>query len=48
MGFRNLADPALRDLPGYHEFLNVPLNDAEFVARPSRARRLLANFRRTM
>ena len=48
MGFRNLADASLRDLPGYNEFLNVSLDDAEFAAKPSRARRLLATFRQKM
>ena len=48
MGFRNLSDPVLREMPGYNEFLNVPLNDADFAARPSRARRLLATFRQKM
>lgn len=48
MGFRNLSDPALRDLPGYNEFLNVPLNDRGFETQPSRARRLLSTFRQTM
>ena len=48
MGFRNLSDPALLALPGYNEFLNVPLNDKGFEAQPSRARRLLASFRQAM
>ncbi len=48
MGFRNLTDPALRTLPGYNEFLNVPLDDAGFAAHPSRAQRLLATFRDKM
>ena len=48
MGFRNLSDPALRELPGYNEFLNVSLNDKAFETQPSRARRLLATFRQTM
>lgn len=48
MGFRNLSDPALRELPGYNEFLNVPLDDEGFAKQPSRARRLLTTFRRTM
>ena len=48
MAFRNLRNPALRDLPGYNEFLNVPLNDASFAAQPSRAQRLLAAFRQSM
>ncbi len=48
MGFRNLSDAILRELPGYNEFLNVPLNDMDFAAKPSRARRLLATFRQKM
>jgi hypothetical protein len=26
MAFRNLKDPGLRDIPGYSEFLNEPLD----------------------
>ena len=48
MAFRNLKDPALRTLPGYSEFLNVPLDDASFASQPSRAQRLLAAFRQGM
>ncbi len=48
MGFRDLTDPALREIPGYNEFLNVPLDDTSFAARPSRARRLLTTFRQKM
>ena len=48
MGFRNLSDPALREVSGYNEFLNAPLNDGGFEATPSRAQRLLATFRQTM
>lgn len=48
MGFRNLRDSSLRELPGYSEFLNLSLTDPSFVAQPSRARKLLATFRQKM
>ena len=47
MGFRNLADPALRIIPGYSEFLNTPL-DAAFKAAPTRAQKLLLSFKSKM
>ena len=48
MGFRNLADPVLRDLPGFSEFLNVSLDGARFFGQPSRVQRLLRTFRQSM
>ncbi len=48
MGFRNLTDPGMCDLPGYSEFLNVPLNDARYFGRPSRVQKLLRTFRHSM
>ena len=46
MGFRDLADPALAQLPGYSEFMNVPLTSPAYTENPTRARRLLSFFRR--
>jgi Sensors of blue-light using FAD len=48
MGFQNLNDPALRDTPGYSEFMNEPLDSEAFRTDPSRARRLLEVFRRNV
>ena len=48
MGFRNLSEPAVRAVPGYNEFLNVPLDDDFFAANPSRALRLLLTFKQKM
>lgn len=48
MGFRNLADPSLRELPGFSEFLNVSLDNARYFAKPSRVQRLLRTFRQSM
>ena len=45
MGFRNLADPALRGMPGYSEFLNVPLTEVSFTNSPTRAQKLLLSFK---
>ena len=44
MGFKDLGADV--DNPeGYSEFLNLPLNDHEFKADPSKAQRLLLTFR---
>jgi len=48
MGFRNLADADLRDVPGYSDFLNEPLDSPSFQASPTRAQKLLLMFRRQM
>lgn len=48
MAFRNLEDPVLRDIPGYSEFMNEPLDSAVFQKNPNHARRLLEVFRRNM
>jgi Sensors of blue-light using FAD len=46
MGFRNLKDPAIRELPGFSEFMNEPLNSDLFRKDANRARKLLGIFRR--
>ena len=46
MGFRDLSSPELRELEGYSEFMNVPLNASLFVDEPTRAERLLLIFKR--
>jgi lipopolysaccharide biosynthesis regulator YciM len=48
MGFRNLRDVTLEQVPGYSAFLNEPLHSAEFQADPSRAQKLLKMFREQM
>ena len=48
MGFRNLADPSLRELPGFSEFLNVSLANARYFGHPSRVQKLLRTFRQSM
>ena len=48
MAFRDLGDPALRDTPGYSEFLNAPLTADAFGSDPSASERLLLVFKRGM
>lgn len=48
MGFQDLQSAESRAIPGYHEFMNIPLNDASFSGNPSAARRLLLTFRRVV
>ena len=48
MGFKDLNDPALRENPGYSEFMNQPLDSPMFRTEPSKARKLLEVFRRNM
>lgn len=48
MGFRNLRDVTLREMPGYSPFMNDPLHAAGFEADPSRAQKLLRIFRQQM
>ena len=48
MGFRDLNDPEIRDVPGYSEFLNEPLDSDRFKSDPSRSIRLLEVFHRNM
>jgi hypothetical protein len=48
MGFRNLSDPTLRELPGFSPFMNLPLTQAAFDARPGACLDLLYLFRERM
>jgi lipopolysaccharide biosynthesis regulator YciM len=48
MGFKNLKDVNLQQIPGYSAFMNEPLNSAGFQADPSRAQKLLGMFRGKM
>lgn len=48
MGFKNLNDVNLRQMPGYSTFMNEPLNSGGFQTDPSRAQKLLGMFRQNM
>ena len=48
MGFRSLDDDDLSDIPSYSEFLDTPLTAAEFSKDPSRCKKLLLTFKKTM
>lgn len=48
MGFQNLRDVDLRQMPGYRDFVNDSLISPAFEADPSRAHRLLLMFRKKM
>lgn len=45
MGFFHLTDEALHRLPGYSEFLNVPLEGRWLLENPSKATELLGMFK---
>lgn len=47
MGFVDLLDPVVRDLPGYNEFLDASLTEPDFCANPSRAHKLLLTFKQS-
>ena len=47
MGFRDLGAD-LADADGYSEFLTVALTDPAFALHPSRAKKLLLSFKKTM
>jgi hypothetical protein len=46
MGFKELNSQKVRDLPGFSEFLNTPLNSGEFRSNPSVAQKLLLSFKK--
>ena len=48
MGFSNLADPILRGMPGYSNFLDLPLSSEGLANNPSQAFKLLQLFRTKM
>ena len=48
MGFRDLNAPEARSIPGYSQFLNIPLTDTVFSSDPAQCQKLLTTFRRTM
>ena len=44
MGFRDLSDPAVRDMPGFSPFLDTPLTAERFAKDPNVCLRLFAVF----
>ena len=48
MGFQNLKDIKVQQMPGYSPFLNEALNSAAFRTDPTRAQKLLGMFREKM
>jgi hypothetical protein len=45
MGFRDLTSPDATPVPGYNDFMNLPLTDSGLLADSTRAHRLLRSFR---
>jgi hypothetical protein len=48
MGFKTLQSERLPDVPGYSDFLDLPLTSDEFLSHPSKCLRLLLNFKSIM
>jgi hypothetical protein len=48
MAFRDLTDPNVKLTPGYNDFLNTPLTEAEFAREPNRCLKLLLLFKKNM
>jgi len=48
MSFRNLSRLVPEDWPGLSSYLSEPLNSPDYVAKPERALKLLAMFRRNL
>jgi hypothetical protein len=48
MGFQKLDHDSAQDLPGYSDFLDVPLTSDDFVQHPSKAFSLLLNFKKVV
>lgn len=48
MGFTDLDDPSVADLPGYSDFLRTSLTSTEMTGNPQRSLRLLRNFKQDM
>lgn len=48
MGFADLKDPSVRDLPGYSEFMDEPFESGRLRAEPDAVLTLLKVFRRNM
>lgn len=48
MGFQKLDAQTALEVPGYSDFLDLPLNSEEFFQSPSKALKLLLNFKKMM
>lgn len=48
MGFKKLDAKTVTDIPGYSDFLDLPLDSEEFLQSPSKALKLLLNFKKAM
>ena len=48
MGFKKLESEANLNVPGYSEFLDLPLTSEQFLLQPSKTLRLLLNFKNSM
>ena len=46
MGFQDLSAPEASEVPGYSEFMNIPLTAEEFSSNPGQCERLLWAFKR--
>jgi hypothetical protein len=45
MGFKKVESDSLPQLPGYSDFLDLPLTSEQFLMNPSKSLRLLLNFK---
>ena len=48
MGFKRLDSQTPMEVPGYSDFLELPLTSEQFLLHPSRTLRLLMNFKQAM
>ena len=48
MGFKKLGANAKFEVPGYSDFLNLPLTSEEFLLNPSKSLQLLLNFKKVV
>jgi hypothetical protein len=48
MGFKKLDAKSALEVPGYSDFLDVPLSSQEFILNPTKSLKLLLNFKKMM
>jgi hypothetical protein len=48
MGFKSLGSDQMPDVPGYSDFLDLPLTAEEFFLHPSRSLQLLLTFKKNV
>ena len=48
MGFKKVGSKAFLDIPGYSDFLDLPLTSEQFLLHPSKSLKLLFNFKKIM